>query len=113
MDRVKDMIISGGENIYPAEVERAVERHPAVKEVAVVGVPHPRWVETPVWQSWYRLVTSVPSIEEICEFVKSDLASYKKPSAVRYVDELPRNAAGKILKRELRDSYADLVEGEK
>ncbi|MBM7508447.1 fatty-acyl-CoA synthase [Nocardioides salarius] len=104
VDRVKDMIISGGENIYPAEVERAVERHPAVREVAVIGVPHPRWVETPV-----AVVVSDteehPDQSEVLDFLRSDLASYKKPRAVVYVDELPRNASGKILKRELRDSY--------
>ncbi len=104
VDRVKDMIISGGENIYPAEVERAVERHPSVREVAVIGVPHPRWVETPV-----AVVVADgsehPDTAEVLEFLKSDLASYKKPSAVVYVDELPRNASGKILKRDLRDSY--------
>ena len=107
VDRVKDMIISGGENIYPAEVERAVERHPAVREVAVIGVPHPRWVETPV-----AVVVSDteehPDQSEVLDFLRSDLASYKKPRAVVYVDELPRNASGKILKRELRDSYWDL-----
>lgn len=107
VDRVKDMIISGGENIYPAEVERAVERHPAVREVAVVGVSHPRWVETPV------AVVVVegderPEPQEIIDFVKGDLASYKKPSAVVYVDELPRNASGKILKRNLRDEFGTL-----
>jgi len=107
VDRVKDMIISGGENIYPAEVERAVERHPAVREVAVVGVSHPRWVETPV-----AVVVPAgedrPDPQEIVDFVKADLASYKKPSAVVYVDELPRNASGKILKRNLRDELGDL-----
>jgi fatty-acyl-CoA synthase len=107
VDRVKDMIISGGENIYPAEVERAVERHPAVREVAVVGVAHPRWVETPiaviVAQGEER-----PETGEIVDFLKADLASYKKPSAVVYVDELPRNASGKILKRNLRDDFGDL-----
>ncbi len=107
VDRVKDMIISGGENIYPAEVERAVERHPAVREVAVVGVPHPRWVETPV-----AVVVPAgeerPSTADIVEFLKVDLASYKKPSAVVYVDELPRNASGKILKRDLRDEFDGL-----
>jgi fatty-acyl-CoA synthase len=109
VDRVKDMIISGGENIYPAEVERAVERHPAVREVAVVGVPHPRWVETPV-----AVVVPAgaerPDPSEVLEFIRSDLASYKKPSAVVYVDELPRNASGKILKRNLRDDYVHLFE---
>ena len=107
VDRVKDMIISGGENIYPAEVERAVERHPAVREVAVVGVAHPRWVETPV-----AVVVAEgdqrPEPQEIIDFLKSDLASYKKPSAVVYVDELPRNASGKILKRDLRVEFGDL-----
>jgi acyl-CoA synthetase (AMP-forming)/AMP-acid ligase II len=107
VDRVKDMIISGGENIYPAEVERAVERHPAVREVAVVGVSHPRWVETPV-----AVVVPAgderPDPAEIIDFLKSDLASYKKPSAVVYVDELPRNASGKILKRNLRDELGGL-----
>lgn len=109
VDRVKDMIISGGENIYPAEVERAVERHPAVREVAVVGVPHPRWVETPI-AVVVPAADERPGVEEIAEFIKSDLASYKKPSAVVYVDELPRNAASKILKRELRDAYQGLFE---
>ncbi|WP_182525238.1 acyl-CoA synthetase [Nocardioides dongkuii] len=107
VDRVKDMIISGGENIYPAEVERAVERHPAVREVAVIGVPHPRWVETPV-----AVVVADgeehPETSAVLEFLKSDLASYKKPSAVVYVDELPRNASGKILKRDLRESYWEM-----
>jgi fatty-acyl-CoA synthase len=111
VDRVKDMIISGGENIYPAEVERAVGRHPAVREVAVIGVPHPRWVETPV-----AVVVAdgdrCPDTNEVLEFIKADLASYKKPSAVVYVEELPRNASGKILKRDLRDSYAHLFEEE-
>ncbi len=109
VDRVKDMIISGGENIYPAEVERAVERHPAIREVAVIGVPHPRWVETPV-----AVVVAGgaehPDQAAVLEFIKGDLASYKKPSAVVYVDELPRNASGKILKRTLRDSYGHLFE---
>ena len=109
VDRVKDMIISGGENIYPAEVERAVERHPAVREVAVVGVPHPRWVETPV-AVVVAEGNAQPETDEVLEFIRSDLASYKKPSAVVYVDALPRNASGKILKRDLRDAYQHLFE---
>jgi len=103
------MIISGGENIYPAEVERAVERHPAVREVAVVGVPHPRWVETPV-AVVVAEGNAQPETDEVLEFIRSDLASYKKPSAVVYVDALPRNASGKILKRDLRDAYQHLFE---
>jgi len=107
VDRAKDMIISGGENIYPAEVERAVEAHPGVREVAVVGVPHPRWIETPI-----AVVVSAgdtdPTADEVLDFVKGKLASYKKPAAVLVVDSLPRNASGKILKRELRERYLGL-----
>jgi fatty-acyl-CoA synthase len=105
VDRLKDMLISGGENVYPAEVERALIEHPAVAEVAVVGVPHPRWVETPL-----AVVVPAPdaevSEEELIEHCRERLAGYKKPSAVVFVDILPRNAAGKVLKRELRDLYS-------
>ncbi|NEK85231.1 long-chain fatty acid--CoA ligase [Blastococcus saxobsidens] len=111
VDRTKDMIISGGENIYPAEVERVVERHPAVAEVAVVGVPHPKWVETPVAVVVPRAGVEPPA-EEIIELAKQNLASYKKPTAVVYIEELPRNASGKILKRQLRDQFVSLFEAE-
>jgi acyl-CoA synthetase (AMP-forming)/AMP-acid ligase II len=105
VDRLKDMLISGGENVYPAEVERALVDHPGVAEVAVVGVPHPRWVETPL-----AVVVAVPGTEvgadELIDHCRERLAGYKKPAAVVFVDELPRNAAGKVLKRQLRDTYA-------
>jgi fatty-acyl-CoA synthase len=105
VDRLKDMLISGGENVYPAEVERALIEHPAVAEVAVVGVPHPRWVETPL-----AVVVAAPGSEvseaDLIEYCRERLAGYKKPSAVVFVDILPRNAAGKVLKRELRDLYS-------
>jgi acyl-CoA synthetase (AMP-forming)/AMP-acid ligase II len=104
VDRLKDMLISGGENVYPAEVERALVAHPAVAEVAVVGVAHPRWVETPL-----AVVVPAPDAEvgeeELIAFCRERLAGYKKPAAVVFVDELPRNAAGKVLKRQLRDTY--------
>ena len=107
VDRKKDMIISGGENIYPAEVEAVLMQHEAVADVTVVGVAHPKWVETPV-----AVVVLAPgaaaSEDELIDFTKSRLASYKKPSAVRFIDVLPRNAAGKVLRRELRDAYAGL-----
>ncbi|HEY2053785.1 MAG TPA: long-chain fatty acid--CoA ligase [Solirubrobacterales bacterium] len=110
VDRLKDMLISGGENVYPAEVERALVEHPAVAEVAVIGVPHPRWVETPL-----AVVVRAPGAtvgeEELIEHCRERLAGYKKPSAVVFVDELPRNAAGKVLKRRLRDDYSDLGSG--
>jgi fatty-acyl-CoA synthase len=109
VDRKKDMIISGGENIYPVEVERVLEQHPGVAEVTVIGVPHPRWVETPVAVVVPR--GDAPSEEEVIAFAKERMASYKKPSGVVFVDALPRNAAGKILRRELRDEYANLFSG--
>jgi fatty-acyl-CoA synthase len=107
VDRKKDLIISGGENIYPAEVERVLASHPAVVEVAVVGVQHPKWVETPI-AVVVAASGQAPSEDELINFTKSRLASYKKPSAVVFIDALPRNAAGKVLRRELRDRFGDL-----
>jgi acyl-CoA synthetase (AMP-forming)/AMP-acid ligase II len=106
VDRKKDMIVSGGENVYPAEVERVLLDHPAVAEAAVIGVPHPRWVETPV----AFVVPSAgaePGEAELIAHCRQYLAGYKKPSAILVVQELPRNAGGKILKRRLRQSYSD------
>jgi fatty-acyl-CoA synthase len=108
VDRLKDMLISGGENVYPAEVERALITHPAVAEVAVVGVAHPRWVETPL-----AVVVREPGAEvgeeELIELCRERLAGYKKPAAVVFVEELPRNASGKVLKRQLRERYAGII----
>ncbi|HEY6887658.1 MAG TPA: AMP-binding protein, partial [Solirubrobacter sp.] len=97
VDRKKDMIVSGGENIYPAEVERVLREHDAVRDVAVVGVPHPRWGETPI-----AFVVGEADPAELIEHCRERLASYKKPTSIHFVPELPRNAAGKVLKRELR-----------
>jgi acyl-CoA synthetase (AMP-forming)/AMP-acid ligase II len=108
VDRLKDMLISGGENVYPAEVERVLMDHPAVAEAAVVGVPHPRWVETPL-----AVVVLAPGEEAdepaLIEHCRTRLAGYKKPSAVIFLDALPRNAAGKVLKRNLRERYRNHV----
>ena len=101
VDRKKDMIISGGENVYPAEVERVLLDHPAVAEAAVIGVPHPRWVETPVAFVVPR-GPAEPGEGELIAHCRHYLAGYKKPSAIVVVQELPRNAAGKVLARELR-----------
>jgi fatty-acyl-CoA synthase len=104
VDRKKDMIISGGENIYPAEIEAVLVAHEAVAEVAVIGVPHQKWVETP-------LAVVVPaagaevSEAELIELCRNNLAGYKKPSGVVFADALPRNASGKILKRTLREEH--------
>lgn len=104
MDRSKDMIISGGENIYPREIEEVVIKHPAVREVAVIGVPDPKWGEA------VKAVVSVVKGKSVTEneliaFCRDHIASYKKPKSVDFVDELPKNNNGKILKRELRAKY--------
>jgi acyl-CoA synthetase (AMP-forming)/AMP-acid ligase II len=103
-DRVKDMIISGGENIYPAEVEEALYAHPDVSDVAVIGVPDERWGEVPK-----AIVVRRPgctlSEEELIEFTRTRIARFKVPRSVDFVDALPRNTSGKILKRELRRTY--------
>jgi fatty-acyl-CoA synthase len=109
VDRLKDMLISGGENVYPAEVERALAEHPAVAEVAVLGVPHPRWVETPL-AVVVPAPGTAPSEEELIEHCRERLAGYKKPGAVIFAAELPRNAAGKVLKRELRERHCGLFD---
>ena len=102
VDRKKDLIISGGENVYPAEVERVLREHPAVADAAVVGVPHPRWVETPVA---FVAATAEVTEEELIAHCRERLAGFKKPSAVVFLDELPRNAGGKVLKRVLREEH--------
>ena len=102
VDRKKDMIVSGGENVYPAEVERVLRDHPAVADVAVIGVPHPRWVESPVAFVVAADGQPAPTGSELVAHCRGRLAGYKKPSAVYFVDQLPRNAAGKVAKRELR-----------
>jgi acyl-CoA synthetase (AMP-forming)/AMP-acid ligase II len=104
VDRKKDLIVSGGENVYPAEIERVLREHPAVADAAVIGVPHPRWVETPV--AYVVAAGEEPTADALVAHCRERLASYKKPSAVVFVDGLPRNAAGKVLKRELRARYA-------
>jgi acyl-CoA synthetase (AMP-forming)/AMP-acid ligase II len=105
VDRKKDMIISGGENIYSAEVEAVLDRHPKVAEVAVIGVPHERWVETPLAVVVPVDPADPPTEEELVAHCREHLASYKKPGAVAIVDHLPRNATGKVLKTELRTTY--------
>jgi long-chain acyl-CoA synthetase len=100
-DRIKDVIVSGGENVYPAEVENVLAGHPAVAEVAVVGAPSERWGETPV-----AFVVPAPGHEvdeaALLAFCRERLAHYKCPTRVERSGGLPRNPSGKILKRELR-----------
>jgi fatty-acyl-CoA synthase len=106
VDRKKDMIISGGENIYCAEVEAVIDAHSKVREVAIIGMPHERWVETPLAVIAPDDPSEPPSQDEIIDWCRERLASYKKPSRVVIVDELPRNASGKVLKFQLREEYA-------
>lgn len=101
-DRVKDMIVSGAENIYPAEVENALHEHPAVRDCAVIGVPDPRWGE-----AVKAIVVRADAVEadELIAFARARIAGFKVPKSVDFVDELPRNPSGKILKKELRKAY--------
>jgi fatty-acyl-CoA synthase len=101
VDRKKDMIKTGGENVASREVEEALYRHDAVSEVAVVGLPHPRWIEAVT-----AVVVVKPGRElteaELLAHAAKQLASFKCPKAVVFVDSLPKNPSGKLLKRELR-----------
>jgi acyl-CoA synthetase (AMP-forming)/AMP-acid ligase II len=103
-DRVKDMIVSGGENIYPAEIENLLHAHPDIVDVAVIGVPDARWGE-----SVKAIVVCRPgastNAEELIAYVRPHIAGYKVPRSVEFAATLPRNASGKILKRELRQLY--------
>jgi fatty-acyl-CoA synthase len=106
VDRKKDMIISGGENIYCAEVENALASHPAVADVAVIGAPHDRWGETPVAVVVPADAAAPPALGDLTGWISGKIASYKKPTRLVVVGELPRNAAGKVLKHELRAKYS-------
>lgn len=106
LDRYKDMIISGGENIYPAEIENVLHQHPAIAEVAVIGTPHERWGETPKAIVVLRQGVS-PSETALIDFVRDRIARYKCPTSVVFAEALPRNAAGKILRHELRAKYTE------
>jgi fatty-acyl-CoA synthase len=110
MDRKHDMIISGGENIYSPEVEGVISSHPGVAEAVVIGVPHPKWGETPVAFIVPADPDAPPSFDDIIEWTRTRLASYKKPTAVITVDAMPRNATGKVVKPRLRERYAASVE---
>jgi len=104
VDRKKDMIISGGINIYPREIEEVIYTHPAVSHCAVIGVPHAEWGETP--KAVVVLREGMKATEDdIIEICRQNLASYKKPTSVDFVDSLPMTPSGKILKREVKEQY--------
>ena len=106
VDRKKDMIIRGGENIYPAEVERVLYEHPAIAEVAVIGVPDATWGESVKAVIVLRQGARVTE-DEVIDYCHDRLASYKKPASVEIIDCLPRTAGGKVLKTQLRARFKD------
>ncbi|MGA1342058.1 MAG: long-chain-fatty-acid--CoA ligase [Hyphomonas sp.] len=103
-DRVKDMIVSGGENVYPAEVENAIFGAPGVADVAVIGVPDEKWGEA-VKAIIVRKPGEDPSADSIIAWAKERIAGYKAPKSVDFIDALPRNPSGKILRKDLREPY--------
>jgi acyl-CoA synthetase (AMP-forming)/AMP-acid ligase II len=103
-DRLKDMIVSGAENVYPREVEEVLFKHPAVADSAVIGVPSEEWGEAIKAVVVLRDGASA-SEDEIIDFCRQKLAGYKRPASVDFIEELPRNPSGKVLKRELREPH--------
>jgi long-chain acyl-CoA synthetase len=103
-DRSKDMIISGGSNIYPREVEEVLLRHPGVAEVSVIGRPDPEWGEVVV--AYVVPAAEAPDIKELDRYCLDTIARFKRPKDYRIVDGLPKNNYGKVLKTELRDQDA-------
>jgi acyl-CoA synthetase (AMP-forming)/AMP-acid ligase II len=102
-DRIKDMIISGGENVYPAEIEGVLAEHPGIREAAVIGQESERWGESPL-----AIVVATDanvSAVDVLEFCQGKLAGFKQPKAVEFIEEIPRNPSGKILKRILREQF--------
>jgi acyl-CoA synthetase (AMP-forming)/AMP-acid ligase II len=105
VDRKKDMIVTGGENVYSREVEEVLYTHPAVSEAAVIGLPDPTWGESVTAVVVLRDGMTATDVE-IVATCRDRLAGFKKPKRVEFIDELPKNVSGKILKRELRDRFA-------
>jgi acyl-CoA synthetase (AMP-forming)/AMP-acid ligase II len=103
-DRVKDMIVSGAENIYPAEIENVLMSHPNIADTAVIGVPSEKWGETPL-----AFIVAEngdqPNPENVIAYCAERMARYKLPTQIEFVAEIPRNPSGKILKVELRKPY--------
>ena len=103
-DRVKDMIVTGGENVYPVEIENLLAEHPDIADVAVIGVPDDRWGET-VKAIVVRRDGSTLTVDELIDYTRDKLAGYKRPTSVDFVEVIPRNPTGKVLKRQLREPY--------
>jgi len=103
-DRIRDMIVSGGANIYPGEIESVLLAHPGLADVAVIGVPDRKWGEVPMAVCVAR--GAPPDADALISFCRDRIGGYKVPRSYVFVDELPRNASGKLLKRVLRDNHA-------
>ena len=104
VDRSKDMLVSGGENVYPAEIENALYQHEAVAECAVFGIPHERWGEVPAAHVVLSPGASV-SEQELIDFCARRIARFKRPRIIKFVESLPKTPVGKIRKNELREPY--------
>jgi acyl-CoA synthetase (AMP-forming)/AMP-acid ligase II len=108
LDRTRDMIITGGSNVYPREIEEVLLQHPAISDVSVIGVPDELWGEA-VKAIVVLKQDSLATAEEIIAFAGEHMAGYKKPKTVDFVTDLPKSSYGKVLKRELRDRYLNKV----
>ena len=108
VERLKDMLISGGENVYPAEIENVLLSHPGVADAAVIGIPSEKWGESAM-----AVIVRAPEADvseaDLIALSKAKLAGFKCIRRAQFTDVIPRNASGKILKRELREQYADVV----
>ncbi|MEO7428462.1 MAG: fatty-acid--CoA ligase, partial [Acidimicrobiales bacterium] len=109
VDRMKDMIVTGGENVYSAEVEQAVALHPAVASCAVIGIPDPEWGER-VHAVVVLAAGATVTPEELREHCKTLIAGYKAPRSAEFIEALPVNGAGKVLKRNLRAPHWEGVD---
>jgi acyl-CoA synthetase (AMP-forming)/AMP-acid ligase II len=104
VDRLKDMIITGGINVFSVEVERVLEQHPEVAQVAVIGLPHPQWGEA-IHAVVLRTDGATATEQDLLDFAAARLSSFKKPRSIALVDALPISATGKVLKKDLRRQY--------
>ena len=103
-DRIKDMIVTGGENVYPTEIENALFEHDAVADAAVIGIPSEQWGESVMAFLVLKDGHEVDA-DELIEFCRPRLAGFKIPRRIEFLDEVPRNASGKVLKKDLREPF--------
>ena len=106
VDRKKDMILSGGQNIYPADIESIMVNHPAISEVAVIGIPDQEWGEIPLALVVLKQSESAPTANQIIEWTNQQVGKRQRIKQLEFRVDLPRNPNGKILKRELRKNFS-------